>query len=54
MTAKALRGNKSQGQRECALDAFHVANVQVLVETDTAARGINVDTGTHVLNHDLR
>jgi ATP-dependent RNA helicase RhlE len=53
ITAEALHGNKSQGQRERALDAFRSGTVQVLVATDIAARGIDVDTVTHVFNHDL-
>ena len=53
ITAEALHGNKSQGQRERALDAFRAGAVQVLVATDIAARGIDVDTVTHVFNHDL-
>ena len=53
ITAEALHGNKSQGQRERALDAFRAGTVQVLVATDSAARGIDVDTVTHVFNHDL-
>jgi len=53
LTAEALHGNKSQGQRERALDAFRAGTVQVLVATDIAARGIDVDTVTHVFNHDL-
>jgi len=53
ITAEALHGNKSQGQRERALDAFRAGSVQVLVATDIAARGIDVDTVTHVFNHDL-
>jgi ATP-dependent RNA helicase RhlE len=53
ITAEALHGNKSQGQRERALNAFRAGTVQVLVATDIAARGIDVDTVTHVFNHDL-
>ncbi|NHN91100.1 DEAD/DEAH box helicase [Acetobacter sicerae] len=53
ITAEALHGNKSQGQRERALEAFRAGDVQVLVATDIAARGIDVDTVTHVFNHDL-
>jgi ATP-dependent RNA helicase RhlE len=53
ITAEALHGNKSQGQRERALEAFRAGSVQVLVATDIAARGIDVDTVTHVFNHDL-
>ncbi len=53
ITAEVLHGNRSQGQRERALDAFRSGNVQVLVATDIAARGIDVETVTHVINHDL-
>ena len=53
ITAEALHGNRSQGQRERALEAFRAGTVQVLVATDIAARGIDVDTVTHVINHDL-
>ncbi|MFT9067016.1 MAG: DEAD/DEAH box helicase [Acetobacter syzygii] len=53
MTAEALHGNKSQGQRERALEAFRTGHAQILVATDIAARGIDVDTVTHVFNHDL-
>jgi ATP-dependent RNA helicase RhlE len=53
ITAEALHGNKSQGQRERALEAFRAGTVKVLVATDIAARGIDVDTVTHVFNHDL-
>jgi ATP-dependent RNA helicase RhlE len=53
IAAEALHGNKSQGQRERALEAFREGRVQVLVATDIAARGIDVDTVTHVFNHDL-
>ena len=53
ITAEALHGNKSQGQRERALEAFRAGAVQVLVATDIAARGIDVDTVTHVINYDL-
>jgi ATP-dependent RNA helicase RhlE len=53
IAAEALHGNRSQGQRERALDAFRAGGVQVLVATDIAARGIDVDSVTHVFNHDL-
>ena len=53
IAAEALHGNRSQGQRERALDAFRTGAVQVLVATDIAARGIDVDAVTHVFNHDL-
>ena len=51
--AAAIHGNKSQGQRERALDAFREGQVRVLVATDIAARGIDVDNVTHVINFEL-
>jgi len=49
----ALHGNKSQSQRERALDGFRRGAIRVLVATDIAARGIDVDGITHVINYDL-
>ncbi|QDS87657.1 ATP-dependent RNA helicase RhlE [Rosistilla ulvae] len=49
----AIHGNKSQGARQRALDAFRRRQVQVLVATDVAARGIDIDGVTHVVNFDL-
>ena len=51
--AAAIHGNKSQGQRERALAAFKDGSVSVLIATDIAARGIDVDGITHVINFDL-
>jgi len=51
--AAAIHGNKSQGQRERALAAFKDGSVRVLIATDIAARGIDVDGVTHVINFDL-
>src|SRR5712672_1641626 len=51
--AEAIHGNKSQGARQRALDAFKAGRVRVLVATDIAARGIDVDGVTHVINYDL-
>ncbi|MGL4325461.1 MAG: DEAD/DEAH box helicase, partial [Beijerinckiaceae bacterium] len=51
--AQAIHGNKSQGQRERALKAFRDGNCRVLVATDIAARGIDVDGVTHVINFEL-
>ena len=51
--AAAIHGNKSQPQRERALAAFKDGRVRVLVATDIAARGIDVDGVTHVVNFDL-
>jgi len=48
-----IHGNKSQRQREQALNAFRNANIRVLVATDIAARGIDVDNVSHVINFDL-
>jgi ATP-dependent RNA helicase RhlE len=53
MQADAIHGNKSQPQRERALAAFRSGQVKVLVATDIAARGIDVDGVTHVINFDL-
>jgi len=51
--ANAIHGNKSQGQRERALAAFKNGSCRVLVATDIAARGIDVDAVGHVINFDL-
>ena len=51
--ADALHGNKSQNARERALDNFKNNRLNVLVATDIAARGIDVDNLTHVINFDL-
>jgi len=51
--AAAIHGDKSQPQRERALAAFKAGRISVLVATDIAARGIDVDGVTHVVNFDL-
>jgi ATP-dependent RNA helicase RhlE len=51
--AAAIHGNKSQNARTRALDAFRKGDLTVLVATDIAARGIDVDGVTHVINFDL-
>lgn len=51
--AAAIHGNKSQGQRERALADFKAGRSRVLVATDIAARGIDVDAVSHVVNFDL-
>ena len=48
-----IHGDKSQPQRERALQAFKDGRIRVLVATDIAARGIDVDGVTHVVNFDL-
>jgi ATP-dependent RNA helicase RhlE len=53
IAAQAIHGNKSQGQREHALAAFRRGEVKTLVATDIAARGIDVDGISHVINFDL-
>ena len=49
----ALHGDRSQGQRERALHGFRSGRVDVLVATDIASRGIDVDDVSHVINFDL-
>jgi ATP-dependent RNA helicase RhlE len=49
----AIHGNKSQNARERALDAFRRGSMRVLVATDVAARGIDVEGISHVINFDL-
>jgi len=51
--ADAIHADRSQGQRERALEGFKEGVVRVLVATDIAARGIDVDEITHVVNFDL-
>ncbi|RZO59754.1 MAG: DEAD/DEAH box helicase [Sandaracinaceae bacterium] len=51
--AAAIHGNKSQGARTRALDGFRTGDLNVLVATDIAARGIDVEGITHVINFDL-
>jgi len=51
--ADAIHGNKSQGARQRALDAFKRGSIRVLVATDIAARGIDVAGVTHVINFEL-
>ena len=51
--AEAIHGNKSQGARERALKRFRAGDARVLVATDIAARGIDVDNVTHVINYEL-
>ncbi|MBT8484007.1 MAG: DEAD/DEAH box helicase, partial [Phycisphaerae bacterium] len=51
--AAAIHGNKSQNARTRALDGFKSGDTPVLVATDIAARGIDVDEITHVVNYDV-
>lgn len=51
--AEAIHGNKSQTARQRALENFRSGQTRVLVATDIAARGIDIDDITHVINYDL-
>ncbi len=50
---ESIHGNKSQGQRQRALNAFKSGKVKVMVATDIAARGIDIDRLEMVINYDL-
>ncbi|KKU37566.1 MAG: DEAD/DEAH box helicase domain protein [Candidatus Amesbacteria bacterium GW2011_GWA1_46_35] len=49
----AIHGNKSQGQRQRSLAEFKNNRVKVLLATDVASRGLDIDDVTHVINFDL-
>lgn len=51
--ADALHGDLSQSQRDAVMAKFRAKNIQLLVATDVAARGLDVDNLTHVINHKL-
>jgi len=53
LRAEAIHGNKSQGQRTRALEAFKSGAAPILVATDIASRGIDVDDVSHVVNFEL-
>ncbi|MBI4275437.1 MAG: DEAD/DEAH box helicase [Rhizobiales bacterium] len=53
LAAEAIHGNKSQSQRERVLAAFRTGRLRTLIATDIAARGIDVDGISHVINYDL-
>ena len=53
VAAEAIHGNKSQNARQRALEMFKTGRTRVLVATDVAARGIDVDGVTHVVNYEL-
>lgn len=50
--AAAIHGNKSQGQRQRALQAFKSDQLNILIATDVASRGIDIEDVTHVINYD--
>jgi ATP-dependent RNA helicase RhlE len=51
--SEAIHGNKAQGARQRALQAFREGRVRALVATDVMARGIDIDDVTHVINFDV-
>ncbi|NJO90708.1 MAG: ATP-dependent helicase, partial [Chloroflexia bacterium] len=51
--ADALHGDLSQQQRDYVMQRFRLKNIQMLVATDVAARGLDVDDLTHVINYNL-
>ncbi|QIQ86299.1 DEAD/DEAH box helicase [Erythrobacter sp.] len=53
IAANAIHGNKSQGQRQRALDEFRSGRTAILVATDVAARGIDIPGVSHVINYEL-
>jgi ATP-dependent RNA helicase RhlE len=53
LKAEAIHGNKSQNNRERTLKAFREGSLRTLIATDIAARGIDVDGVSHVINYDL-
>ncbi|HET6612035.1 MAG TPA: DEAD/DEAH box helicase [Kofleriaceae bacterium] len=53
LRAAAIHGNKSQAARERAMNGFRSGKIRLLIATDIAARGIDVDGITHVINYDL-
>jgi ATP-dependent RNA helicase RhlE len=53
VNAQAIHGDKSQGNRERSLAGFRAGKVRVLVATDIAARGIDIDDITHVVNYEI-
>jgi len=53
VTCAAIHGDRSQGQRQEALDGFKDGRVKVLVATDVVARGIDVEGISHVINYDI-
>jgi ATP-dependent RNA helicase RhlE len=53
IAAAAIHGNKSQGARERALKGFKNRSIRILVATDIASRGIDVDKLSHVINYEI-
>jgi ATP-dependent RNA helicase RhlE len=53
ISCEAIHGDRTQGQRQKALDGFKKGKISVLVATDVVARGIDVDNISHVINFDI-
>ena len=53
VSSEAIHGNRSQAQRQRALDSFKSGRTDVLVATDVVARGIDVENISHVVNYDM-
>lgn len=53
LKAEAIHGNKSQNARQLALNNFKARKIRILVATDIAARGIDIEELSHVINYDL-
>ncbi len=53
LRAAAIHGNKSQPQRERTLDAFRSGKLRILIATDIAARGLDIDGVSHVINYEI-
>ena len=51
--AGAIHGNKSQGQRQRVLESFKRNEIQILLATDVASRGLDINNVTHVINYDM-
>lgn len=49
----AIHGNKSQGQRQRALESFRRSEIQILLATDVASRGLDIENVTHVINYEV-
>ena len=53
LKSNRIHGDRSQSQREAALKGFKAGKTQILVATDVAARGIDIDSVSHVINYDV-
>jgi ATP-dependent RNA helicase RhlE len=53
ISVAAIHGNKSQNQRQAALEAFKAGRVRILVASDIAARGIDIEDISHIFNYEI-